>query len=828
LPKKVVIGIAVAVVLVAAIIPVAYATMQRAAITSLQFHFNKFELTDVDFSDTTTSRSIQQIFEGLEDPSETTLTQVVSLQNDMSSITSPEGFVLDMVANTKLTFSMFVDIHNPSSFEAIIDRAQVKVSINNRELPNVVSISQQARIPAGGDTTVELSGITLSGKEIANMLVNFTMNDFVLTLDFVITSYFPTLFGEVPIPANLNLDIFLIPPKPTFDVSGDGFNQVAYNTNSYELTFYNNNPIPLTGKFQVGVMKGNFLSKIGLCDPACIAPIDSGLATYIRINLGNLAGIQVFEKESVSIKQGKSFTLTIDNPDLRNREDSAFIIRWNPDYDLIPYVVHSEMAGIESTSQGEFSSQSLLTVKRIAYNLVRDFGYVGSKEFLSPDKSTYLSLSSSAASVTAGSRIEFNGKLTDLAGNGISNAQIYFQDDDALSGDEYLAWTYTDSDGRYSYSWTAEDTDFFDNTIEVFASYKGSPSYEESRSNSIAIEIGDFKQPVNDTHITITASTYSAYEGDTVIFSGRLTDENGQALANKLVYIEDEDTGSGDEDLGTAYTDNNGEYTIFWTAEDTDFFDDTIEIFASYKGSVLYSAARSQTLDIDILQYQPEKTVTSLSLQSSSYSAYEGDTIEFSGILTTQNGDSISNALIYLKDEDTGSGDDVLGTVTTGSDGSFTFDWDAQQKDPFDNVVEVYALFEGNAFYYDSQSAQIDITVYEQQVPSGEQQFQSTSITLSVSSTSPSEGEIVEFSGTLLDESGEGVAGAMIYIKDEDTGSGDDLISIITTNSNGYYIIEWSAEPRDPFDNVVEVYAVFEGSSLYGSSRSIQINVQVT
>jgi len=40
-------------------------------------------------------------------------------------------------------------------------------------------------------------------------------------------------------------------------------------------------------------------------------------------------------------------------------------------------------------------------------------------------------------------------------------------------------------------------------------------------------------------------------------------------------------------------------------------------------------------------------------------------------------------------------------------------------------------------------------------------------------------------------------------------------------NSRGEFSAEWSADYMDPFDSVVEFYAVFEGSSNYGSSRSV-------
>ncbi len=831
--KKAIVGAIVAVVLIAGIIPVVYAGMQRAAITSLEFSFNKLELTDVDLSDTNTARSMQQVFGILEDPSSATLSQIASLENDISSISSPEGFVLDVVANTKLVFSMFIDVRNPSGFEAVIDRAQVKVSINNRELPSVVGINQQARIPAGGDTTVELSGITLSGKEAALMLVNLVSNDYVLTFDFIITSYFPSIFGEVPIPADLNVNLYLVPPKPSFSADTGGFSQVSFNVNSYELSFANNSPVPLSGKFQVGVMKGNFLSDIGLCDPSCVVPIDSGIGTFVRINLGGAVGIQVIEKENVSISPGEPFEFTIDNPELRSKEKSAFIIRWSPDFTLTPYLIHTSIAGIESTKQGEFSSESLTAVKKIAYNVVRNFGYVGSEEFTSPDMSTFLTLTVSTATVTEGNPVQFSGRLTDLSGSGISGAQIYFQDEDTGSGDEYLASSQTDSEGRYTHSWAAKDTDLVGNTLEVFASYKGSSSSGESRSDSLELVVSDYVPP--KTYLTISASSSSGYEGESITFSGTLTDENGNSVPNKLVYLQDEDTGSGDEYLGSSYTDSKGNYLIVWSVSNTDFFGGTSELFTSYKGSSSYDPSRSQTLEFEILSGDsgstvPDKVVTDIAFDTSTSSVYEGDSIIFTGRLTTIQGDAVSDALIYVKDEDAGSGDDEIGTVRTGFDGRFTFYWDARAMDPLDNVVEVYAVFEGNAFYESARSQQFDVTVYEAQSPppEGEQQFQETALSFDTSSTSVNEGEIVTMSGVLSGQDGFGVAGATIYIKDEDAGSGDDLIAELTTDSNGDFSFGWVAERKDPFDDVVETYAVFEGSEYFGQSRSIQINVAVS
>ncbi len=219
---------------------------------------------------------------------------------------------------------------------------------------------------------------------------------------------------------------------------------------------------------------------------------------------------------------------------------------------------------------------------------------------------------------------------------------------------------------------------------------------------------------------------------------------------------------------------------------------------------------------------------TFLSLTTSSRSVAEGEQVTLTGRLTTETGESVSNAMIQIKDEDLGSGDDALGSVMTRADGRFTFEWFAEPGDPFDDVSEVYAFYEGSADLSSSRSEQIDITVTEQ-LPStpAPQGFQSTSITLQVATTAPSEDYAVLISGYLLTASGEGVPGATIYLKDEDLGSGDDDIALVYTNSDGYYSYSWSARPMDPFDNVAEIYSVFEGDANFGSARSVQINVTV-
>jgi len=107
-------------------------------------------------------------------------------------------------------------------------------------------------------------------------------------------------------------------------------------------------------------------------------------------------------------------------------------------------------------------------------------------------------------------------------------------------------------------------------------------------------------------------------------------------------------------------------------------------------------------------------------------------------------------------------------------------------------------------------------------------QYHSTEISASVSSETAYEGDIIAINGELSDDDGNAVANALIYIKDEDPLDADDIISTVITDSEGSYSFNWIAEFKDPFDNYVELYAVFEGSQYYSSVRSIQIDVLVS
>ena len=83
-------------------------------------------------------------------------------------------------------------------------------------------------------------------------------------------------------------------------------------------------------------------------------------------------------------------------------------------------------------------------------------------------------------------------------------------------------------------------------------------------------------------------------------------------------------------------------------------------------------------------------------------------------------------------------------------------------------------------------------------------------------------GSAVCFSGKLtITNSGEGIGCLLVHIFERDRSFlSDDLLAFGPTNPDGTFSIDWTAKQRDFWDDKIQVYARFVGTSNYSSSRS--------
>lgn len=315
-------------------------------------------------------------------------------------------------------------------------------------------------------------------------------------------------------------------------------------------------------------------------------------------------------------------------------------------------------------------------------------------------------------------------------------------------------------------------------------------------------------------------------EGDTIIFSGKLMISDGQyVIPNKSVYIKDDVDFGADTVLGIVTTDQNGRFSATWTAQQRS--SDAWNFYAVFEGDSQVSKARSTTYSVYVNPSSSGSTSgsgsyydgssnsgsnsyggrsskyyqTQLSLDPLPSQVYVNDVVRFTGQLTT-NGSPVQGALIYIKEDDPLSPDEYLGNSRTDSNGQFSISWKVKagyvEKD-----FDIYAAFEGADNFKKSRSTNQIVSVLKYD----------GGITLDRFPSSANIGDIVTFSGT-LNLGMDSPEGAIVYIKDEDPLSGDDLLATAYVNGNGRFSANWFVTDVDA-DSVADVYAVFEGNDKY-------------
>ena len=291
----------------------------------------------------------------------------------------------------------------------------------------------------------------------------------------------------------------------------------------------------------------------------------------------------------------------------------------------------------------------------------------------------------------------------------------------------------------------------------------------------------------------------SVNAGDTIVFSGYLATADGSVVQNAVIYINDDVSFGLDDTLGTVVTDANGKFYGTWAAQARDG-GGAYDFYAAFEGSDGFDRARSATYSVTVVQSQPEPQifVTTLYLDPLPRQAYAGDALAFSGILETADGSPVQNAQIQIKDDVRIGSDDLLGTTVTDVNGEFYVSWTAQPRSG-GGAYDFYAVFEETGQFEGSRSATHSVEVSRI----------GGSITLDPIPTSARVGERVDFSGTLQLDRGS-PEGAIVYIKDEDFGSRDELLATAYTEASGRFSTYWIADYAD-FDDTVDIYAVFEG-----------------
>ena len=104
--------------------------------------------------------------------------------------------------------------------------------------------------------------------------------------------------------------------------------------------------------------------------------------------------------------------------------------------------------------------------------------------------STRLELYKLPDTVTKGQIVKCEGKLTWASGEGIKDVRIEIREHDrSYILDEYLEDGYTKDDGSFSIVWKAKDPDWWDDTAEIYAQFRGTKTAKAARSDIQTINV---------------------------------------------------------------------------------------------------------------------------------------------------------------------------------------------------------------------------------------------------------------------------------------------------------------------------------------------------
>jgi len=298
--------------------------------------------------------------------------------------------------------------------------------------------------------------------------------------------------------------------------------------------------------------------------------------------------------------------------------------------------------------------------------------------------------------VKTGQEIVFSGILKTTDGLTVRDALIYIKDDVDFDIDTVLGTITTDNSGRFSATWEAFPRS--SGAYDFYAVYEGGGSISKARSVTYSVTVSSsssvpsYSDPSSSftylpTTVTLDRIPSSIYAGQSITFTGKLT-SSGAPISNAIVKIMEDDPLVPDQRLVIGRTDSNGKFSIPWKVV-AGYVEQDFDIYSTFDGDSKYSYARSYNQEMSILRYGG-----SITLDKIPTSAEIGDSIQFSGTLQLSQRSS-EGAVVYIKDEDPFSADDLLATAYVDGSGRFSANWFVNYVDT-DDVADIYAVFEGN------------------------------------------------------------------------------------------------------------------------------------
>jgi hypothetical protein len=438
-----------------------------------------------------------------------------------------------------------------------------------------------------------------------------------------------------------------------------------------------------------------------------------------------------------------------------------------------------------------------------------------------------------ASSVSQGDDVTFSGTLMTSDGKYvISGKTVYIKDDIAFASDTFIATVVTDTNGKFSVTWTA--TPKQGGNYNFYAVFEGDSQVGKARSTEYTVSITSPSSTQGSTDSSGSSSSGSSSTtsyyysnlildsipsvvnaGDTVTLSGILLSQDGKyAFPGRTLYIKDDVAFDVDTILGTIVTDTSGKFYATWKATPKSNSGD-YNIYADFEGDSQVQKARSQEYKVTVISQSTganqgssssssgsaNRLPTEITLDPIPSQVYAENEIVFSGILTS-NGQPLANALVHIQKDIPAFPDEELAYGNTDANGQFSIHWTAQPGEILKHFG-VYAIFEGSGNYAKVRGNDQYLTV-QKYVPQ---------ITLDQFPTSANVGDVLKFSGT-LQLYGASLEGDVVFIKDEVSLAPDNLLATAYVDGSGHFSTSWIVRNLHS-SGLAHIYAVFEGDKAH-------------
>jgi outer membrane protein assembly factor BamB len=277
----------------------------------------------------------------------------------------------------------------------------------------------------------------------------------------------------------------------------------------------------------------------------------------------------------------------------------------------------------------------------------------------------------------------------------------------------------------------------------------------------------------NASGLTISASPSEITLGGSTLISGKLTDVfSDDGLSDKAIHLEySTDRGATWNLINWTMTSLDGSYSYIWTPPTAGRY---ITIRAVFNGDTSYNGATSPGYFVHVNRVSSTLTVTA----NPSTITY-GESASIEGSLTDPNGTGIPGQTIYLEYSADGLTYNLLASVTTLSDGSYSYPWS-----PSAGSYTIRVNFTGNDNYTGS-SCTTSLIVNRA----------STTITISIDPSTTLCGDTTIINGTLQDEYNTPLSGQTIKLEfSADGGASWNTIVTINTLTDGSYSYLWTPQ----------------------------------